>query len=488
MLLLALTLLATARCDDPVYGAEPWLWYGNPVAAPAATLTSASGKHRFTILTPSLLRLEFSPTGAFEDHRTFPIMNRLLPVPAFSVVPAGPATTAIDTGALLLTHVDDGQPFSDASLSVLRRTPALWGANASTWTPSRVPASDPGQLFGTFHNLDGGHDGYEVGGLNCSLLNPNAFGGGADYFPCDFGLLSKGGFALVDDSRTPVWDEAGTGWLQQRPGAACPVGGEPLAPCFPGGFDTTSAQLCEAAGCCLRSSPVTLSLWYSKHRNDHFSDSLNCTGGCGGLDYVYMHAQAQLQAQPGARLVPLNLYWNAAPGVLRGALGDNVASTFPPAQQGYGFARVLGWVSDPALPAPPGSVALKLFYSAAGLDHWTTAGPADEAAAAAAGYALVGLVGYAAPPPAPPAPPPPALTCAAPSVAHSATDWYLFGHGANYSGALADYVAVAGPVAIPRRHWMGVSWSTWDESNTANATLAQVEALVGGGWPLDTYM
>ena len=64
----------------------------------------------------------------------------------------------------------------------------------------------------------------------------------------------------------------------------------------------------------------------------------------------------------------------------------------------------------------------------------------------------------------------------------------MFSHGLDYAGALADYVSIAGPVALPRRHWMGVSWSTWDESLNRSSTLAQVQALKDGGWPLDTFI
>jgi hypothetical protein len=35
---------------------------------------------------------------------------------------------------------------------------------------------------------------------------------------------------------------------------------------------------------------------------------------------------------------------------------------------------------------------------------------------------------------------------------------------------------------------MGVSWSTWDEALNNSTTLAQVQALKDGGWPLDTFI
>jgi len=85
----------------------------------------------------------------------------------------------------------------------------------------------------------------------------------------------------------------------------------------------------------------------------HFSDNNASCSACPGAGYVYKHEQGTFAAPPGAGLVALNLYWNAAPSA--GSGGDNVASTFPPTQPGYTFARILGYVADPAAPQPAGS-------------------------------------------------------------------------------------------------------------------------------------
>ena len=428
-------------------------------------MTSARGSARFTILTPRLLRLEYAPAGGagFEDARTLPVWNRRLPVPPFSARTDG-MTTTIDTGdfGVLLTYTDDGAPFSAASLRVQRRTPAFWANASDSWTPDLEPGADAGQLLGTFHTLDDGLNGFV--GLNCSELDPNNdVGGAVDFFPCDFGLLSKGGFAVVDDSRSPVWDEAGSGWLRTQDKALCPADGAARGQhCFASSAqDTKDAGLCWAAGCCAAGgmNSETLSLWYSASRDDHFSDNdANCSA-CPGAGYVYKHAQGTFSARPDVGLVALNLYWNPNPSA--GAGGDNVASTFSPTQPGYTFARVLGYVADPAKPQPAGTTPLKVFYSATHLDHYTTASAADEADALALGYSLVGLAGFVTPPATGPQPPSPPYNCFRPE---GNRDLYLFAHGSDYDAALADYVAIAGSVSIPRRHWMGVSWSKWNES------------------------
>src|SRR6266567_8966602 len=53
----------------------------NPVADPRAIV--ASGNARFTVLTPQLIRMEWSEKSQFEDHASFVFINRRLPVPRF---------------------------------------------------------------------------------------------------------------------------------------------------------------------------------------------------------------------------------------------------------------------------------------------------------------------------------------------------------------------------------------------------------------------
>ena len=53
----------------------------NPVADPKAVVTF--GHARFTVLTPQLIRMEWSADGKFEDHASMVFINRRLPVPTF---------------------------------------------------------------------------------------------------------------------------------------------------------------------------------------------------------------------------------------------------------------------------------------------------------------------------------------------------------------------------------------------------------------------
>src|SRR5450756_2540561 len=54
-----------------------------------AKATVQSGNVRFTVLTPQLIRMEWSADGKFEDRPSFVVLNRLLPVPSFAQSNAG---------------------------------------------------------------------------------------------------------------------------------------------------------------------------------------------------------------------------------------------------------------------------------------------------------------------------------------------------------------------------------------------------------------
>ena len=54
----------------------------NPQANPEAVVVS--GKARFTVLTPQMIRIQYSSRQQFEDRATFAVINRNLPVPSFT--------------------------------------------------------------------------------------------------------------------------------------------------------------------------------------------------------------------------------------------------------------------------------------------------------------------------------------------------------------------------------------------------------------------
>ncbi|BDF62834.1 alpha-xylosidase [Alistipes finegoldii] len=162
----------------------------NPKADAKAVVTS--GNARFTVLTPQLIRMEWSADGQFEDHATLTFVNRETPVPEFKVRESKSKLT-ITTPALTLTYLKNGK-FSDQNLK------AVFTLNGRevVWTPGM---ENPQNLLGTTRTLDGA-DG--------SKLKE----------PMEQGILSRAGWSLIDDSQRHVltpdgseWEE----WVEARP-------------------------------------------------------------------------------------------------------------------------------------------------------------------------------------------------------------------------------------------------------------------------------
>ena len=162
----------------------------NPKADAKAVVTS--GNARFTVLTPQLIRMEWSADGQFEDRATLTFVNRETPVPEFKVRESKSKLT-ITTPTLTLTYLKNGK-FSDKNLK------AVFTLNGRevVWTPGM---ENPQNLLGTTRTLDGA-DG--------SKLKE----------PMEQGILSRAGWSLIDDSQRHVltpdgseWEE----WVEARP-------------------------------------------------------------------------------------------------------------------------------------------------------------------------------------------------------------------------------------------------------------------------------
>ena len=160
----------------------------DPVADPRAVVVM--GKARFTVLTPELIRMEWAADGKFEDHASFVFLNRRLPAPGFDrSEPDHGHRLVLKTSALTLTYTpgagsrshQDGR-FTPESLSIeltVEGRPVKW----------RPGLSDDQNLQGTTRTLDGA-----VGEKTKE--------------PIEEGLVSRSGWAVVDDSSRPLFDSA----------------------------------------------------------------------------------------------------------------------------------------------------------------------------------------------------------------------------------------------------------------------------------------
>jgi alpha-glucosidase (family GH31 glycosyl hydrolase) len=160
----------------------------DPVADPRATVTF--GKARFTVLAPQLIRMEWAADGKFEDHASFVFLNRRLPVPRFEkTISDDKSRLTVKTAALTLTYTPNagGKPDQDGRFTPENLSISLGeGDRLSVWHPGKV---DDQNLMGTTRTLDGAT-------------------GDKTREPIEQGLISRCGWAVVDDSTRPLFDSA----------------------------------------------------------------------------------------------------------------------------------------------------------------------------------------------------------------------------------------------------------------------------------------
>ncbi len=148
-------------------------------------------KFRFSILTPTLIRMEYSENGIFEDRATKAVINRKFTVPEFEVIEED-GLLKIITSRLMITY-HKNRPFSPSNLTA--RYFGEWGDNTNTWRfeEDETPyGNEPQTYFGTLPSLD-------------------IMGGPV---PLEKGFMSWH-FTDWDDSRSPII--ADDGWVDERP-------------------------------------------------------------------------------------------------------------------------------------------------------------------------------------------------------------------------------------------------------------------------------
>lgn len=137
---------------------------------------------RFTVLTSRIFRIEYSSSGSFENRSTQVILNRELPVPTFDLKETDEKIEII-TQFLHLIYHKSSNGFTPANLSVhLLKIDHIW----------HFADKDPSNLKGTTRTLD------MVDGA----------------ISLEKGLISRSGWAVLDDSNTLVFNSQG--WLENR--------------------------------------------------------------------------------------------------------------------------------------------------------------------------------------------------------------------------------------------------------------------------------
>ncbi len=156
----------------------------HPRANPDACIID--GHIRITVLTPSLLRLEWHEQGLFEDRASLVFINRRLPAPPYALS-CDEQFLTLTTSTLRLRYKRHSGRFTADNLEITLDC----GGKTVRWHPG---LADKDNLGGTVSTLDG------ISGST----------------PLQPGLISRSGWAVVDDSERPLFDEK-TQWITPRP-------------------------------------------------------------------------------------------------------------------------------------------------------------------------------------------------------------------------------------------------------------------------------
>ncbi len=172
--------------------------------------TIIAGNARFEFLTPALVRLEYAPSGHFVDAPSAVVQKRDWTRVAVDATQADGWLTVRTAAMTLRYHLQSG-PFNPKNLEV------SWTdgqGHTRSWHPADHDALN---LGGLPYSLDNVSEANLPTGRSDTLTPINDMIPGIDIALLEAtpGLLSRSGFAWIDDSRTPVWNSQRT-WIEPR--------------------------------------------------------------------------------------------------------------------------------------------------------------------------------------------------------------------------------------------------------------------------------
>jgi alpha-glucosidase (family GH31 glycosyl hydrolase) len=148
------------------------------------------GDVRFTFMTQTSVRMQFAPGGDFADRPSIVVQKRDFKLldPRIEAWRDNDGWLVIRTAKMFLHYKLNSGRFTKDNLNM-----SFKGQTKPFWTPAD---SDKGNLGGIATSLDG---------LRKDKIT-DAIGKG---------ILNKSGTTLIDDSRSPLWDES-TNWIKPR--------------------------------------------------------------------------------------------------------------------------------------------------------------------------------------------------------------------------------------------------------------------------------
>lgn len=170
----------------------------SPLPSKGAAVTV--GRARLTFLTPALVRLEMAKSaGLFEDRPTWAVLNRRTTVPSITSKQLPNNWLQLSTPALSVKILKSLTEFNSSTISITLNAPV--NGTKVSWTPG-MPAT--GNLLGTIRSLD------EISGsisLNCTVNGKVIVHG--EGLHCAWGLVSRDGWSVLDDTDGPYLDADG---------------------------------------------------------------------------------------------------------------------------------------------------------------------------------------------------------------------------------------------------------------------------------------
>jgi alpha-glucosidase (family GH31 glycosyl hydrolase) len=175
------------------------------------------------------VRLEYDPAGKFVDEPSYFATHRTLRLAAAKISNDGGLIT-IDTGILKLTYKPDGKPFDAENLQA-----TIQKGNATVdWHPGQA---NSGNLGGTERTLDGWDGARKLSD----------------------GVLSRDGWYLLDDSKSPLFN---SDWVKARPADA---GSDWYLFGYGEDYKAALKSLMAVSGSVPMPRRYTLGVWYSRY-------------------------------------------------------------------------------------------------------------------------------------------------------------------------------------------------------------------------------
>ena len=220
---------------------------GNSLFADPSSIVT-EGQARFSILSPRLIRLEWSATKEFVDSKTWLVQSRQIqPAPAPFNVTRNDTHLRIDTSFITVEYLRNATTtFNQRNIRVMilfnraKNETIVWNA---------IPGEEyNGNLLGTLRTLDGNRDSKLE--LDCRN-QPRAD------LHCSYGVISRRGYALVDDTHQPQFDnDPQWPWIVNKQySAPDPALCQAVAPAERrscGTSNNTEQDECARRGCCFQ--------------------------------------------------------------------------------------------------------------------------------------------------------------------------------------------------------------------------------------------